>query len=123
MELSSGLRHTHLSNLRSPSLLEEINTSHESKVLCSAIRISNVSSFKFEPKQSVKSRPSCLLCKQAGRPSQHFLSKCKYLPQSDKTYVLLQSYVMFRIMTVTMMTAFYHLKTYQRLNLPLTVSV
>ena len=69
------------------SLLEEINTSQESKVLRSAIRNSYVSSFKSEPKQSVKSRPSCPLCKQAGRPSQHFLSKCKYLPQSDKTYL------------------------------------
>ena len=31
---------------------------------------------------------SCPLCdKQAGRPYQHFLSKCKYLPESDKAYL------------------------------------
>ena len=69
------------------SLLEEIHTSQESKVLRSAIRNSNVSAFKSDPKQSVKARPSCPLCKQAGRPSQHFLSKCKYLPQTDKAYL------------------------------------
>ena len=48
---------------------------------------SNVSAFKSDPKQSVKTRPSCPLCKQAGRPSQHFLSKCKYLPQTNKAYL------------------------------------
>ena len=30
---------------------------------------------------------SCPLCKQAGRPDSHFLSKCKYLPQQDKRYL------------------------------------
>ena len=41
------------------SLLEEIHTSQESKVLRSAIRNSNVSAFKSDPKQPVKTRPSC----------------------------------------------------------------
>ena len=68
------------------SLLEELHASAESKVLRSAIRNSgNVSKQSF--KQSSAPRVQCPLCKQAGRPSyQHFLSKCKYLPESDRLY-------------------------------------
>ena len=65
------------------SLLEEIHTSQESKVLRTAFKNSG---FKSESKQSVRNRPSCALCKQAGRPFQHFLSKCKFLPVDDKAY-------------------------------------
>ena len=34
----------------------------------------------------LKVNVSCALCKQAGRPAQHFLSKCKYLPETEKLY-------------------------------------
>ena len=68
------------------SLLEEIHAIAESKVLRTAIRKSNINVFQSGPKHAVKSRVSCPLCKQAGRPAQHFLSKCKYLPQTDKLY-------------------------------------
>jgi hypothetical protein len=30
---------------------------------------------------------TCPLCKAAGRPHQHFLSKCTYLPESDRKYM------------------------------------
>ncbi len=34
------------------------------------------------------SGPVCTLCKQAGRPKfQHYMSKCKYLPDEDKQYM------------------------------------
>ncbi|MCG7875882.1 MAG: RNase H-like domain-containing protein [Candidatus Thiodiazotropha endolucinida] len=68
------------------SLLEEIRASAESKVLRSAIRKSNYT-FKSDSKPSMKNDRSCVLCKQAGRPFNHFLSKCKYLPETDKQYL------------------------------------
>ena len=32
-------------------------------------------------------QPSCPLCKEARRPSRHFLSKCTYLPSDDRKYL------------------------------------
>ncbi|MCG8047829.1 MAG: retropepsin-like domain-containing protein, partial [Candidatus Thiodiazotropha endolucinida] len=69
------------------SLLEEIHASSESKVLRAAIKNSSANVHKSESKQLIKTRVSCPLCKQAGRPYQHFLSKCNYLPESDKAYL------------------------------------
>ena len=69
------------------SLLEEIHASNESKVLRSAIKFSSANIHKSDSKQLTKTCVSCPLCKQAGRPFQHFLSKCKYLPESDKAYL------------------------------------
>ena len=37
----------------------------------------------FKPKR----QKSCPLCKTANKPSDHFLSECKYLPDSDKRYI------------------------------------
>ena len=68
------------------SLLEEIRASAESKVLRSVIRKSNYT-FKSDSKPSAKNDRSCVLCKQAGCPYNHFLSKCKYLPEADKQYL------------------------------------
>ena len=68
------------------SLLEEIHASAETKVLRTVIRKPNINVFQSEPKHAVKSRLSCPLCKQEGRPAQQFLSKCKYLPQTNKLY-------------------------------------
>ena len=69
------------------SLLEEIHASNESKVLRSAIKFSSANIHKSDSKQLTKTYVSFPLCKQAGRPFQHFLSKCKYLPESDKAYL------------------------------------
>ena len=69
------------------SLLEEIHAPNESKVLRSAIKFSSANIHKSDSKQLIKRCVSCPLCKQAGRPFQHFLSKCKYLPESDKAYL------------------------------------
>ena len=34
-----------------------------------------------------KSTATCALCEQASRPSNHFLSKCHYLPSKDKKFL------------------------------------
>ena len=31
-------------------------------------------------------KPNCIICESAGRPSSHFLSKCNFLPDDDKSY-------------------------------------
>lgn len=71
------------------SLLEEINTSIESKVLRSTFKTSvSLKPSKGMFRQNKVSKPICPLCKQAGRSSvQHFLSQCKYLPEDDRRYL------------------------------------
>ena len=73
------------------SLLDELHTSDESKVLRSAPPTDH-SSFvstrrRLQPKpRAVK---SCPLCQQAGRPDfrSHFLSSCKFLPEPDRLFM------------------------------------
>lgn len=68
------------------SLLDEIHSASEAKVLRSAFK-SNYQNNK-KPTQSSRPPPSCPLCKQAGRPrSNHFMSKCRYLPEHDRLYM------------------------------------
>lgn len=65
------------------SLLDEIHTLADAKVLRSTFQKSATLNHKLE-----RSTPSCPLCKQAGRQkANHFLSKCKFLPESDKKYM------------------------------------
>ena len=40
-----------------------------------------------KPKRNDVAAPSCPLCKDARRPSRHFLSKCTYLPSDDRKYL------------------------------------
>lgn len=62
------------------SLLDEIHSFNESKILRTA--------FKSKLPSSSKRTPICPLCKQAGRPRfQHYLSKCNFLPDSDKQFL------------------------------------
>lgn len=64
------------------SLLDEIHSLNESKVLRTA--------FKYKSKTISNSQrtPICPLCKQADRLRyQHYLSKCSFLPDSDKQYL------------------------------------
>ena len=60
--------------------LAEIRTSTETKVLRTAFK---KSSRIQKPSDSKPTRPSCPLCKEAGRRCDHFLSQCRYLPESD----------------------------------------
>ena len=74
------------------SLLEEIRTAADSKILRSTAsrfrqsvpRPPNRSS--YQAPQSKRSR-SCPLCKQASRNDQHFLSTCPFLPPDDRLYL------------------------------------
>ena len=71
------------------SLLEEITSASEAKVLRTAFKSSiSVKSPKSTVQSSDIKRPVCPLCKQAGRTNiHHFLSKCKFLPSEDKVYM------------------------------------
>ena len=74
------------------SLLEEIRTSVDSKVLratASRFRQPPHKSQSFLSQQSTPKRQnkSCPLCKQAGRNDRHFLSQCSYLPAEDRSYL------------------------------------
>ena len=85
------------------SLLEELRTSEEAKVLRTIHssfgkppRIDNRPPASNRPyptksKTTYKPRPnkSCALCLQAGRPDyrSHFLSTCQYLPDSDRQFM------------------------------------
>ena len=72
------------------SLLEEINSVTEAKVLRTAFKNSTSVKPRGLPVQTTSDtkRPVCPLCQQAGRSKiHHFLSKCKYLPADDKSYM------------------------------------
>ena len=75
------------------SLLEEIRTATDSKVLrATASKLTR----QFTPRATYKPTPqprpsgkrqrSCPLCKQAGCDDQHFLSACSFLPPEDRLY-------------------------------------
>ena len=73
------------------SLLEELHSAEDAKVMRSLAS-------SYQPKLSTAISkptnkgtvriPSCPLCKTAGRPSRHFLSKCTFLPAEDRKYLM-----------------------------------
>ena len=69
------------------SLLEEIESTNEAKILRTAFqRPSQRDTTKVAKHKGMQK--SCPLCKQAKRPhSQHFLSKCPFLPIEDRQYL------------------------------------
>ena len=79
------------------SLLEEIHTSEDARVLRTATPQYHQNR-SFQPhsssklnrfrRQSQRVNKQCPLCKQAGRMDyQHFLSECLFLPESDKKFI------------------------------------
>ena len=75
-----------------PSLLEEAQSIEEARVMRLGgsghrQQRSNYSKFNQSRKPDSKKTVECSLCKQAGRPSNHFLSKCRYLLDSDRKYL------------------------------------
>lgn len=78
------------------SLLDEIRASDDAKILRTAIstkyrRPTQSSRVVYKPMSSRRPRQdkTCLLCKQAGRSEvNHFLSECKYLPDTDRCYIV-----------------------------------
>jgi hypothetical protein len=59
------------------SLLEELKNTEDARAM--RTQLSSV-------KKASSNQKICPLCKAFGRPSTHFLSKCVYLPHSDKKY-------------------------------------
>ncbi|CAC5426728.1 unnamed protein product [Mytilus coruscus] len=74
------------------SLLEELRNFEDAKVMQAAtINFPAKSKFFHEEKLKLsypRSVKSCPLCKAAGRPDHHFLSKCSFLPNSDRKYMV-----------------------------------
>jgi len=73
------------------SLLDELHASDESKILRSAPNSQHRSFTPTRRRPPPKPRVvrSCPLCQQAGPGDfqSHFLSKCKYLPASDRLFI------------------------------------
>ena len=73
------------------SLLDELHSSDESKVLRSASLTDRRSFVSARRRLLPKPRAvkSCPLCQQAGRPDfrSHFLSSCKFLPEPDPLFM------------------------------------
>ena len=67
------------------SLLDEVNSLADAKVL--RMSFTNMLKKQKNNNKNKKSSNSCILCKQAGRPYQHYLSLCKYLPEEDRQYM------------------------------------
>ena len=69
------------------SLLDELNSTEDARVMRSVMRKSPFSNSSRDKSTVPKRGPiSCALCQQAKRKSDHFLSKCMFLPDSDKRY-------------------------------------
>ena len=78
------------------SLLDEIRASDDAKILSTAVSTeyfhpTQSGSVAYKPMSSQRPRQdkTCPLCKQAGRSEvSHFLSECKYLPDTDRRYIV-----------------------------------
>ena len=73
------------------SLLEEISSTQDSKVLRSVIFNNRNQSNRNQSKSRTPDRAvskECPLCQQAGRPSiNHYLSECRHLPERDRKFI------------------------------------
>ena len=81
------------------SLLNEIHTATESKVLRTALQQSSIRPLQPPklptPKVHVTRSKICPLCQQANRPQfRHYLSKCPHLPAADRRYLVRARQVM-----------------------------
>ena len=75
------------------SLLEEIHNNDSAKAFRLAVshkkfQSSSSQNYRYSKPKTTNSTKECALCKQAGRHyTGHFLSECKFLPESDRKYV------------------------------------
>jgi hypothetical protein len=83
-------------SLALPSLLEELKSLNDTQVFRSNFKHIPTSNRGGQIYRNVASRGGqkdrgstgrCPLCTEANRPSAHFLSKCSYLPESDRRYL------------------------------------
>lgn len=66
-------------------MLEELRTSEDAKAIRTAVNKFSKTTNK-QHATAYRSR-SCPLCKTAGRPDNHFLSKCTFLPLQDRQFL------------------------------------
>jgi hypothetical protein len=73
------------------TLLDEVQLTTDARVFKSTNQYTpgrnNNSTYSHKPSRQHLSNKSCPLCKQAGRQSSHFLSRCQYLPDDDRKYL------------------------------------
>ena len=71
------------------SLLDEIRSSEDAKVMRTATSYFRKSTPSSRPQTRFQQRERCCpLCKQAGRTEfQHFLSSCRFLPENDRKFM------------------------------------
>lgn len=83
------------------SLLDEINSVSDAKVLRAAFKnksrnpssryperkVESSNGRHYEPQSQKRQVKTCVLCKQTGRPYSHFLSTCRFLPDEDRLYM------------------------------------
>lgn len=68
------------------SIKPEISLALDSLIaeLQSDSRVFRTKTTSYRP---LPSKKSCPLCKEAGRPANHFISKCRYLPEEDRKFM------------------------------------
>ena len=73
------------------SLLEELQACEDAKVMRATANDfrnrSNPAQSRARPPQNRRPTPKCPLCKEAGRPYSHYLSKCLHLPPDDRKFL------------------------------------
>jgi len=63
------------------SLLNSIQANDDARVM-------RTMSSKFQPRPNKSfTKPTCPLCSASRRPSNHYLSKCQFLPESDRKFI------------------------------------
>ena len=71
-----------------PSLLDEIRSCEEVKAMRSTASTPPRQPRANYLNQRQSRQKSCPLCKEAGRKDTHFLSKCTFLPEQDRKYMI-----------------------------------
>ena len=73
------------------SLLEELQACEDAKVMRATANDfrnrSDLTQSRARPPQNRRPTPKCPLCKEAGRPYSHYLSKCLHLPPEDRKFL------------------------------------
>ena len=69
------------------SLLEELQSIQDVRNMQATVNRTYATNKTKTPYKKPSSAIKCPLCSQAGRKSDHFLSKCRYLPEEDRKYL------------------------------------
>ena len=72
------------------TLLETLQSTEEAEIMRTGAfppRQPFKSPSNFKPNQQINRHPTCPLCQAWGRSTSHYLSKCPYLPDSDRKFL------------------------------------